>query len=275
MPPNVGGEGGGDGEEGGGGGGGANDGSGGGSPGPPTEDDGDGDDDGDDGDGDGGEGDGRVPPRAAITVEAACADGLCRALTGVPVAFEDTSAGFVRFRRWEFGDGGVGAPRSERTVGHAWSAPGFYTVSLWTSNGSEESTASLKFLVEASEPAGSCEPDGETRCLLDSRFSVGLEWWMADGSGGVGKVVREGTNDSGLFYFFEPGENWEVLIKVLDGCALNDYVWVFGGSTTDLGYRIRVADTTTGEVKEYRNEPGRPAAAITDVTAFAGNCRTN
>ncbi len=66
-----------------------------------------------------------------------------------------------------------------------------------------------------------------------------------------------------------------MLIKVLDGCALNGHVWVYGASTTDLGYRIRVTDTATGAgtVKEYRNEPGLPAPAITDATAFPGGCR--
>jgi len=28
----------------------------------------------------------------------------------------------------------------------------------------------------------------------------------------------------------------------------------------------------TGAVREYRNEPGEPAAAITDVTAFPDAC---
>ncbi len=79
--------------------------------------------------------------------------------------------------------------------------------------------------------------------------------------------MHEGTNDSGVFTFFSQ-ENWEVLIKVLDGCALNGHVWVYGASTTDLGYTIRVTDTATGVVTEYRNEPGLPAPAITDATAF-------
>jgi len=63
-----------------------------------------------------------------------------------------------------------------------------------------------------------------------------------------------------------------VLIKVLDGCAVNGHVWVFGASPTDLGYVIRVTDTAAGTVKEYRNEPGAPAPAITDVTAFPAGC---
>ena len=233
------------------------------------DDDADDDDDSDDSDDDGDDTGGGVPLKAAMIVNTDCGNGLCRALTGVPVRFKDTSTGNVSERRWDFGDGG-----SSRglTTNYAWSAPGFYEVALWVSDGSEESTASLKFLVEASDPAGSCEPDSETLCLRDSRFSVGMEWWTGDGPTGAGKVVYEGTNDSGLFYFFEPGDNWEVLIKVLNGCGLNDRVWVYGASATTLGYSIRVTDTETGEVRNYRKDPGEPAAAISDVGAFTQGC---
>ena len=164
---------------------------------------------------DGGTGSGGGPPRAAITASASCSAALCRARTGVPVRFEDASSGSVRQRQWDFGDG----KSRGAVVDHAWSAPGFYEVVLWVSGGTSESTASLKFLVEASDPAGSCVADEETLCLQDSRYSVGVDWWTGDGVSGAGKVVYEGTNDSGLSYFFAPGDNWEILIKVLDGCG--------------------------------------------------------
>ncbi len=209
------------------------------------------------------------PPMAAFAVTgASCAADLCRTVTGEAVGFVDTSAGTVRSRRWEFGDGT--ASRSRRPE-HSWSSPGFYEVTLRVSDGTTESTASRKFLVEASDPAGSCVADEETLCLQDSRYAVTVAWWTGAGESGAGSVVHAGTNDSGLFTFFSR-ENWEVLIKVLDGCALNGHVWVYGASTTDLGYSIRVADTVTGTVKEYRNEPGLPAPAITDATAFAEGC---
>ena len=205
------------------------------------------------------------PPVAAFAVTgASCAADLCRTVTGEAVGFVDTSAGTVRSRRWEFGDGKTS--RSRRPE-YAWSSPGFYEVTLRVSDGVTESVASRKFLVEASDPAGSCVADEETLCLQDSRYAVTVAWWTGAGESGAGSVVHAGTNDSGLFTFFSR-ENWEVLIKVLDGCALNGHVWVYGASTTDLGYTIRVADTVTGTVKEYRNEPGLPAPAITDATAF-------
>lgn len=121
------------------------------------------------------------------------------------------------------------------------------------------------------DPAGSCEPDGETLCLQDSRFAVAVEWRKADGERGAGSVAHAGTNDSGLFTFFDR-DNWEILVKVLDGCAVNGRFWVYGASTTDLGYAIRVTDTVTGAVEEYRNEPGTPASAITDSMAFPEGC---
>ncbi len=227
--------------------------------------DGGGDDGGDDGDSGPGGG-----PKAAFTLSASCADGLCRARTGASVSFTDTSTGTVASRTWSFGDGGAGS--GSRSPRHAWSAPGFYTVSLTVSGEGSTSTVSRKVLVEASDPAGSCTVAGDTRCLRESRFSVAVEWWTADGEARkAGKVVNEGTDDSGLFWFFSEA-NWELLLKVLDGCSLNGHVWVFGASATTLGYSIQVTDTVTGAMKEYRNEPGKRSSAITDVAAFPGSC---
>lgn len=98
-----------------------------------------------------------------------------------------------------------------------------------------------------------------------------MDWWTGDGNRGSAKVVPKATNDSGLFRFFD-ADNWEVLIKVLDACAVNGHHWVYGASTTDLGYEIRVRDTAEDDVKLYRNEAGRPAPAITDVKAFPDSC---
>lgn len=116
-----------------------------------------------------------------------------------------------------------------------------------------------------------CRLDEETLCLHDSRFQVKADWWRADGSSGPGRVVPEGTDDSGLFSFFEPS-NWEILVKVLDGCDNNGRMWVLGASTTDLGYRITVTDTISGESRSYENDPGRPAPAIVDTEAFTAPC---
>ncbi len=208
------------------------------------------------------------PLKASFTVDVDCPDDLCRALTGEAVRFFDTSTGAVRTRRWSFGDD---RSATSTTASRAWGEPGFYTVTLTVAGGNKESTASRTFLVEASIPAGTCTANRETLCLRHSRFAVRTHWSAPDGGTGMGNVVRGGTNDSGMFWFFD-SQNWETLIKVLDGCDVNGRIWVFGAATTDLGYRIEVMDTLTGEMREYLNEPGAPAPAITDVTAFANSC---
>ncbi|MEM8931514.1 MAG: spondin domain-containing protein, partial [Acidobacteriota bacterium] len=55
--------------------------------------------------------------------------------------------------------------------------------------------------------------------LRDGRFRVTVEWRDTDQRRGVGQPL-ELTDDSGTFWFFDAA-NVEVLVKVLDGCAIN------------------------------------------------------
>ncbi len=132
--------------------------------------------------------------------------------------------------------------------------------------------AGLAVLLAVSATHGqTCQPDSQTLCLHDGRFELNVDWQTGDGNSGPAKVVPKANEDSGLFRFFD-ADNWEVLIKVLDGCVVNGHHWVYGASTTDLGYEIRIRDTATGDARVYRNEPGRPAPAITDNRAFPESC---
>lgn len=91
-----------------------------------------------------------------------------------------------------------------------------------------------------------------------------------DGSSGMGQLVYPSSDSAGLFYFFDP-DNWEMLVKVLDGCAHNGHYWVFGAAATDVGYEISVYDMSTGSppaVKVYDKPAGPPAPALVDVAAF-------
>jgi len=126
------------------------------------------------------------------------------------------------------------------------------------------------FLVGKSRPApgqGSCVPTATSLCLNRGRFRVEVHW-DANGSSGSGTVVPGAAADSGLFWFFAP-DNWEVMVKVLDGCGLNDRYWVFAAATTDVHYVLTVTDTASGKVKRYENPAGHPSAATTDTGAFA------
>ena len=113
-----------------------------------------------------------------------------------------------------------------------------------------------------------CTRDSLGLCLTGERFRVDLEWTSFDGTTGKGQAVPVGSGDSGLMWFFE-ADNWELLVKVLDGCAINDRLWVFAAATTTVEYSLRVTDTALGAVAEYFNPLGAAAAAITDTDAFA------
>ncbi len=200
---------------------------------------------------------------------AECTEDLCTTFTGAPVTFTDTSTGAVAERKWDTGDGET----SRRPIlNHSWAEPGFYRVALTVRGDGEEDQAEADFLVRPSQPDGTCAPDPWTLCLLNERYRVQVDWRTRSGDTGRGFALYQGTNDSGLFWFFDR-DNWEVLVKVLDGCAVDGRHWVFSAATTDVRYEMTVTDTLgASPPKVYINELDRPAVALTDTSAFPNGC---
>ncbi|MFY9825526.1 MAG: hypothetical protein WAM82_29400 [Thermoanaerobaculia bacterium] len=129
--------------------------------------------------------------------------------------------------------------------------------------------AGFQFLVSHPRPAASasgCTAGVTALCLNNGRFRVEVAW-DANGTSGSGQTVPGAAADSGLFWFFNAA-NWELMVKVLDGCALNGNYWVYSAATTDVHYVLTVTDTLTSQVKRYENPAGKAAAAITDSSAF-------
>jgi hypothetical protein len=113
---------------------------------------------------------------------------------------------------------------------------------------------------------GSCRPDVDVLCLGDRRFEVQATW-EADGQAGKGQA-GEVRRDTGRLSFFSPG-NVELVVKVLDACALDGRFWVFAGGLTNLRVTLTVTDTTTGAVRTYENPAGTAFKPIQDTAAFA------
>jgi ELWxxDGT repeat protein len=113
--------------------------------------------------------------------------------------------------------------------------------------------------------AAPCAPSPERLCLGGERFAIEIAWSDGGGSSGNGKAVPL-TGDTGFFWFFHPA-NVEVVLKVLDGTSINGKFWVFYGALSDVEYTVRVTDTLTGTIREYRNPLGRFASAG-DTEAF-------
>ncbi len=115
---------------------------------------------------------------------------------------------------------------------------------------------------------GSCVPGDTVLCLNRGRFRCEMTWRDHAGATGSARVAPVGSDTSGLYWFFG-ADNWEVLLKVLDGCGVNGHYWVFAAATTDVGFELSVVDTETGEERAYSNPVGLAAPALTDTTAFA------
>jgi hypothetical protein len=113
-----------------------------------------------------------------------------------------------------------------------------------------------------------CVPDAATLCLNRGRFRVRVDWKTPGGlTGAANTVVTSDT--SGLLWFFDPG-NFEIIVKVLDGCSASPPgFWVFLAAATSQQYTVTVTDTRTGAVKAYFNPFNHSAAAVTETGAFA------
>ncbi len=124
-----------------------------------------------------------------------------------------------------------------------------------------------QIIAEAEATLLFCEPDATTLCLGEGRFQVKATWRDHQDRSGEAQVVAGANQTSGAFWFFGP-DNWELLVKVLDGCSYNGHYWFFAAGATDVEFTITVSDIETGQSKSYTSPLG-PASAITDTVAFA------
>jgi hypothetical protein len=115
-----------------------------------------------------------------------------------------------------------------------------------------------------------CAGTTATQLCLQGRFQITATFRTTtppNPSDGTGHVVFGGAN-SGIFWFFS-SDNWEVMVKAINGCALNNHYWIYSAATTDRFYRLEVFDTVHFQNKVYFNYAGPPAPAVTDSSAFA------
>ena len=119
---------------------------------------------------------------------------------------------------------------------------------------------------------GTCRAGEGFLCLREDRFEVQVHWKNNSrvGDYGFGSSVPVAVSDeSGLFWFFNPA-NIELVVKVLDGRALNGNHWVFFGALSDVEYWITVRDVVGGVKRTYHNPQGH-ICGQNDTKAFPGS----
>lgn len=113
---------------------------------------------------------------------------------------------------------------------------------------------------------GPCTPDAQSLCLSNGRFKVQAAWQTSTSSGN-GTAIP-GSSDTGQFWFFS-SSNVEMVVKVLNGCGINNNYWVFAGGLTNVKVTMTVTDMANATFKTYINNLNTPFAPIQDTVAFA------
>jgi hypothetical protein len=124
----------------------------------------------------------------------------------------------------------------------------------------------------------SCVPSDTVMCIDhqvagDRRFraTIAYQTGQSGGMAGDGQEIPladKGVARGGLFWFFTP-DNPEVVLKILDGCAVNDRFWVYFSAATNVGFTLTVRDTKSGTEKVYTNADLHAAQPTQDVNAFS------
>jgi chitinase len=128
-------------------------------------------------------------------------------------------------------------------------------------------------IAPALAPAGRCSPSPTTLCLDDlpgdGRFAITVTYAAPNQSGSATAISLKslGIAPAGLFWFFSPA-NPEMLVKVLNGCALNGNFWFFSSAGTNVGFTVQLLDTQTGASRTYTNPPNRAAPPVQDTSAL-------
>jgi hypothetical protein len=125
--------------------------------------------------------------------------------------------------------------------------------------------------------AAGCPAGATTLCIDDQpgdrRWQVTASYKTAEGGGSAGNgeaipLATLGVSEGGLFWFFD-STNPEMLIKVINACAVNQEFWVFSSATTNVGFTLTVTDTKEHRSKVYGNKDGTAAVPVQDTSAFA------
>ncbi|MDY7092008.1 MAG: Calx-beta domain-containing protein [Acidobacteriota bacterium] len=197
-----------------------------------------------------------------VSIDYATADG-----TALEGADYDQTSGTLTWLDGEDGPKSFGVPMIDDVLGEGNES---FTVSLSNPIGGatvgEPSTATVQILDDDSD-GQPCDANATDLCLNEGRFRVRTTWRTPDGESGAGRAIPL-TDDTGYFWFFV-ASNVEVVVKVLDGCPVNDFYWVFAGGLTNVEVTLTVEDTVTGQVMVYQNPVRTAFQPIQDTRAFA------
>jgi hypothetical protein len=149
-------------------------------------------------------------------------------------------------------------------VSEALNSAGTWTLGVTNTGASTTGAYSIQLQCNTSTPL--CSENATTLCLGNNRFQVRATYNAGSSGSGSAQAVAL-TSDTGYLWFFD-ASNVEVVVKVLDGCALNNEYWVFAGGLTNVNVVMTVTDLQTNTTKTYTNPANTEYQPIQDTSAF-------
>ena len=147
-----------------------------------------------------------------------------------------------------------------------------FRVRAWNEDGGRESH--LATIVLRQGTYSDCVPS-TALVTFEGGYTVGMCIEYRDSA--TGETVKRDaldfdleSSDSALLYFFDR-DNAEVLVKLLDPCALPayDHRWVFVAPVTTLAFNLRIEEIVTGRTWTHSNpRGGQTAMTDSDLRAF-------
>ena len=196
---------------------------------------------------------------------------------------------------FHFGGANGGAPITPGdtlTITHTWSGPG--VLFFDAGNGAFDSSGScggayetigtsppidvqvrgtMGIEIDQDDSTNACVRSDTVMCISnntgDGRFQLTIDFNHAGGASGNGQASlgTPGLTHGGSFWFFGQ-DNPEVLVKVLNGCGVNNKFWVFITAGTNVGFNLHLLDTVTSAVRTYSNVDGVAAVPVQDTSAL-------
>lgn len=111
--------------------------------------------------------------------------------------------------------------------------------------------------------AASCAPTVSELCLF-GRYTVEVTWLDSSAVSHPARAQSFPTDDAGYFWF-DDARYPEVVVKMINGCSVGGFYWVFFAALTDAQYILTVTDAGGTETKSYV-DPGR--TVVTDTMAL-------
>ena len=109
----------------------------------------------------------------------------------------------------------------------------------------------LRTIASPARDGGACPPSDDPEsphvCLTDGgRFSSAVTFGVTGPDGPefvrAKPTATEALPDSATLWYFFGEDNPEMLIKLLNGCEINGYWWLFGSAATDRPWQVFIWD---------------------------------